>query len=440
MHVNTAQEKKYTLKPSKDSALSFIMSRRPMARIQIGESVSMAMGSLWANKLRTFLTLLGIIIGVLTIIAVVSVIQGLNNYVYTKMAFYGANDFSVSKYSLMITSLKDLREQMKRKNFILEDMKILRQQCSTCELVGANVSTTRTAKFGSLSLKDVEIRGITYLDHMIGSVVELERGRHLQKEDEDHSRSVCVIGADVVEKIFPYLDPVGKWIKVGSHNFLVVGIGAKKGKILGQTQDNYIRIPITTFQKMYGSRRSININIHTSSQDKMFEAQEEVRTILRSKRHLAYEDSDDFSFQTSETFIQLYKSATSSIFFAMIIVSSIALVVGGIVIMNIMFVAVSERTKEIGIRMAVGARRMDILFQFLIESAVISTVGGIIGIIMGFIIASIVTATTSLPSSVEPISIAVAILVSTSVGVFFGLYPASKAAKLDPIESIRAEQ
>jgi len=411
-----------------------------MARIQIGESVSMAMGSLWANKLRTFLTLLGIIIGVLTIIAVVSVIQGLNNYVYTKMAFYGANDFSVSKYSLMITSLKDLREQIKRKDFTLEDMKLLRQQCRTCELVGANVSTTRTAKFGSLSLKDVEIRGITYLDHMIGSVVELERGRHLQKEDEDHSRSVCVIGADVVEKIFPYLDPVGKWIKVGSHNFLVVGIGAKKGKILGQTQDNYIRIPITTFQKMYGSRRSININIHTSSQEQMEIAQEEVRTILRSKRHLPFDKPDDFSFRTSDTFIQFYQSATQGIYFAMIAISSLALIIGGIVIMNIMLVAVTERTKEIGIRMAVGARRSDILFQFLIESATISATGGIIGIILGFVIARIVTVTTSMPSSVEPASIFIALLVSTSVGLFFGLYPAGKAAKMNPIESIRSEQ
>jgi putative ABC transport system permease protein len=306
--------------------------------------------------------------------------------------------------------------------------------------VGANVSTTRTAKFGSLSLKDVEIRGITYLDHMIGSVVELERGRHLQKEDEDHSRSVCIIGADVVEKIFPYLDPVGKWIKVGSHNFLVVGIGAKKGKILGQTQDNYIRIPITTFQKMYGSRRSININIHTSSQEQMEIAQEEVRTILRSKRHLPFDKPDDFSFRTSDTFIQFYQSATQGIYFAMIAISSLALIIGGIVIMNIMLVAVTERTKEIGIRMAVGARRSDILFQFLIESATISATGGIIGIILGFVIARIVTVTTSMPSSVEPASIFIALLVSTSVGLFFGLYPAGKAAKMNPIESIRSEQ
>lgn len=414
--------------------------KKRRTRIHVGESAAMAMSSLWSSKLRTFLTLLGIIIGVLTIIAVVSIIQGLNNYVYSKMAFYGANDFSVRKSSLAVRTIKELREQLARRDLTLEDMKLIRSKCRTCELVGASTETSRTVKLQNQSLKGVSVRGVTHIDHLIGSVLELTGGRHIQRKDEDHSRYVCIIGNDVTEKLFPYIDPLGKRIKVGQHSFLVIGLGQKKGKILGFSQDNYVLIPITTFQKLYGSRRSININIHTSSQDKMLEAQEEVRTILRSKRHLAYEDSDDFSFQTSETFIQLYKSATSSIFFAMIIVSSIALIVGGIVIMNIMFVAVSERTKEIGIRMAVGARRMDILFQFLIESAVISTIGGIIGIILGFIIASIVTATTSLPSSVEPISIAVAILVSTSVGVFFGLYPASKAAKLDPIESIRAEQ
>lgn len=411
-----------------------------MARINIGESIYISLSSLWANKLRTFLTLLGIIIGVLTIVAVVSIIQGLNNYVYTKMAFYGTNDFSVSKYSMFGSSLKEFKEQMKRKRLLLEDMKLLREKCKTCELVGGSVSTSRNAKYRNQYLKDTEIRGITYLDHMIGTVVELERGRHIQREDEEHSRPVCVIGADIEEKLFPNIDPLGRHLKVGQRNFLIVGIGKKIGKILGFSQDNYVRIPITTFQKIYGSRRSIEINIHTSSQEQMEKAQEEVRTILRSKRKLSYKDKDDFSLRTSETFIQFYKTATSSIYFAMIAISSIALIVGGIVVMNIMLVAVTERTKEIGIRVSVGARRKDILFQFLIESSVLSTTGGIIGIVLGFIIAKIVSATTSLPSSLEPFSIIIAILVSTSIGLFFGIYPANKAAKLNPIEALRSEQ
>ncbi len=411
-----------------------------MARLNIGESFSMSLGSLWSNKMRTFLTLLGIIIGVLTIIAVISVIQGLNNYVYTKMSFFGANDFSVTKFSLIGMSLKDLKEQMKRKDLTIAEMELLRRECRSCEMVGASTSTTRTVKSGSHSLENVEIRGVTHLDHNIGSVLELEAGRQLRREDETHSRLACVVGFEIKEKLFPYTDPLGQWIKVGPDNFLVIGLGKKKGKLLGFSQDNYVRIPITTFMKTYGSRRSIDINIHTSSQEQMRAAQEEVRTLLRSSRHRSFNDPDDFSFQTSETFIQFYKNATSSIYFAMIAISSIALLVGGIVVMNIMLVSVTERTKEIGIRMAVGARRQDILFQFLIESAVLSGTGGLIGIILGLSLAKIVSATTSLPSTVEPASIVLAILMSTSIGLFFGIYPANKAAKLNPTDALRSEQ
>ena len=409
-----------------------------MARINLNESVSMAMSSLWSNKLRTFLTLLGIIIGVLSIIAVVSIIQGLNNYVYTKFAFYGANDFSVAKFSMMNTSVKQWREMLKRKNLTLEHMRLVRKQCKSCELVGASVNNARTVKFRNQYLKDVNVRGVTHLDHIIGAVVELERGRHIQREDEEHSRYVCIIGTDITEKLFPYLDPLGKRIKIGTHNFLVVGLGQEKGKLIGFSQDNYVRIPISTFHKIYGSKISIDINIHTSSQEQLEIAREEMITILRSKRHLSFKDPDDFSFRSSETFIQMYKTLTSSIYIAMIAISSLALLVGGIVVMNIMLVAVTERTKEIGIRMAIGARRNDILIQFLIEAAAISTTGGLIGILLGFAIAKIFTAVTSWPSSIEPVSIAVAILVSASVGIFFGIYPANKAANLDPIEALRA--
>jgi len=411
-----------------------------MAKLQVRESLSMAWLSLRGNKLRSFLTLLGIVIGVLTVIAVVSVIQGLNNYVYTKMSFYGANDFSVQKFSMIGTSLKEFREQLKRKDLTLTEVQLLRDRCKSCELVGATTSTQQNVKFGNQSLKNTEIRGVTYNSHEIGSTLELESGRHIQRHDESNSRPVCIIGSDVVEKLFPTIDPLGRWIKVGTQNFQVIGTGKKIGKLLGFSQDNYVRIPITTFMKTYGSRRSVSINIHTNSQEDMARAEEQVRTILRSWRKRSYKDPDDFAIATSETFIQFYKSATSGIYFAMIAISSIALIVGGIVIMNIMFVSVSERTKEIGIRMAVGARRRDILFQFLIESSVISAVGGIIGILLGFSVAKIVSATTSMPSSVEPASVALAIVMSWSLGLFFGIYPANRAAKLDPVEALRSEQ
>jgi len=411
-----------------------------MAKLQVRESLSMAWMSLRANKLRSFLTLLGIIIGVLTIIAVVSVIQGLNNYVYTKMSFFGANDFSVQKFSMIGTSLKEFREQMKRKDLTLTEVRLLRERCTSCDLIGASASTQQTVKFGRQFVKSVEIRGVTYLDHEIGSVLELADGRHIQRQDETNSRDVCIIGSDIVENLFPTLDPIGRWLKVGNRNFQIIGLGKKVGKLLGFSQDNYVRIPITTFMKVYGSRRSVSINVHTGSQAQMARAEEEVRTILRAWRKRGYNDPDDFSIATSETFIQFYKNATSGIYFAMIAISSIALIVGGIVIMNIMFVSVSERTKEIGIRMAVGARRRDILFQFLIESSVISAMGGLIGIFLGFMAARAVSAATSMPSSVEPVSIALAILMSWSIGLFFGIYPANRAAKLDPTEALRSEQ
>jgi putative ABC transport system permease protein len=410
-----------------------------MAKTPIKESLLMAWDSLRANKLRTFLTLLGIIIGVLTIIAVVSVIQGLNEYVYTKMSFYGANDFSVRKFSMIGTSLKDFQEQMKRKDLTLVELQVLRDNCRSCEIIGASASTSRTVKHGSQSLRDTDVQGVTHLDHEIGSVLELQSGRHLQRQDETSSRAVCIIGADVAEKLFPTVDPIGRWLKIGGRDFQVIGVGERKGKIFGFSQDNYVRIPITTFMKIYGSRRSISINIHTKSQEQMAEAQEEVRTILRSLRKRSFRDPDDFSFATSETFIDFYKSATSGIYFAMIAISSIALVVGGIVIMNIMFVSVSERTKEIGIRMAVGARRRDILYQFLIESSAISAMGGIVGIVLGFAVARIVSAATGMPSSVEPASIVLAVVMSWTIGLFFGIYPANRAAKLDPVEALRSE-
>jgi putative ABC transport system permease protein len=407
-----------------------------MARIQVGEAFSMAMGSLWSSKLRTFLTLLGIIIGVLTIIAVVSIIQGLNDYVYTKFAFFGANDFSIARTSFIGLSLEEFRKQLKRKNLTME----VRRRCQSCSHVGASVSTARTVKYRNQYLKSVEVTGVTHLDHLIGSVVELERGHHIRWEDEQRSRYVCIIGTDIQEELFPNEDSLGKRVKVGRHNFLVIGVAEPKGKLLGMSQDNFVRIPISTFQKIYGARQSIRINVHTESQEQMEAAQEEVRTVLRAKRHVPFGEADDFSFQTSDQFIEMYQSATTGIYFAMIAVASLALIVGGIVVMNIMLVAVTERTSEIGIRMAIGARRIDILFQFLVESAALSTLGGAIGIILGFVLARVISAATSMPSRVDPVSILVAICVSASVGLFFGMYPANKAAKLDPIQALRTER
>ncbi len=410
-----------------------------MAKINLGEILSISLRSLWTHKLRTILTLVGVIIGVFTLIAVVSIIQGLNKYVKTQLFNYGTNDFYISKFPPFISDLDKYLEYRKRKELTLSDAYLIEKLCKNCNLVGAYDSSVCKVKYGSKYVNDVSLSGITHNSHLIGRVFEIESGRHISEEDEKHSRYVCIIGSDIKENLFPSQDPLGKIIKIDNKYFLVIGVGKKSGKIFGVSQDNYVRIPLTTFLKIKGRREDVNIEVHTLSQAQMEEAIDEARMILRAKRKLSPKQEDDFSIVTQDTFIDFYKSTTTSLFIAMIIVSSIALIVGGIGIMNIMLVSVTERTKEIGIRMSVGARRVDILKQFLIESSFLSGSGGLIGIVLGFIIAKIVSVISSLPSTVEPWSIIAGIALSLSVGIFFGLYPANKASKLDPAEALRRD-
>lgn len=410
-----------------------------MAKINLREILSISFKSLWTHKLRTILTLIGIIIGVFTLIAVVSIIQGLNKYVKTQLFNYGTNDFYISKYPPFISDFETFLEYRKRKNLTLKDAYTIEKLCKNCNLVGAYDSSVCRVKYGNKYVSDVSLRGITHNSHMIGRIFELEGGRHISEEDEKHSRYVCIIGYDLKEKLFPFQDPIGKVIKIDDKYFLVVGVGKKSGKIFGVSQDNYARIPLTTFLKMRGRREDVEIEVHTLSQAQMRDAIDEVRMILRGRRKLSPKQEDDFSIVTQETFIDFYRNTTTSLFIAMIIVSSIALIVGGIGIMNIMLVSVTERTKEIGIRMSVGARKVDILKQFLIESSFLSSLGGLIGIFLGFLIAKIVSAVSSLPSTVEPWSILAGIALSLIVGISFGMYPANKASKLDPAEALRRE-
>ncbi len=410
-----------------------------MAKINIREILSISLKSLWTHKLRTILTLVGVIIGVFTLIAVVSIIQGLDKYVKTKLFNYGTNDFYISKYPPFISDFETYLEYRKRKNLTLADAYSIEELCKNCNLVGATQSSVCNVKYGNNYVRDAELTGTTHNSHMIGRVFELESGRHISEEDEKHSRYVCIIGYDLKEKLFPNEDPLGKIIKINEKYFNIIGVGKKSGKIFGISQDTYVRIPLTTFLKIRGRREDVLIEVHTLSQANMNEAIDEVRMILRSRRKLSPKHEDDFTIVTQDTFIDFYRSTTTSLFIAMVIVSSIALIVGGIGIMNIMLVSVTERTKEIGIRMSVGARRVDILKQFLIESSFLSGLGGIIGIFLGFLIAKIVSAVSSLPSTVEPWSVVAGIALSLLVGISFGMYPANKASKLDPAEALRRE-
>ncbi len=408
----------------------------------LSESIKQALSSLRANKLRALLTLVGVIIGVMTIIAVVSIISGMNRYVAGQLATLGPTTFFIDKWGLVMSE-DAWWTAMKRKELNLDDMRAVASGCPSCKEVGALAQTNQKVKYRNQHLNDVEVKGITANMEKITDIIT-ESGYSPTEFDVDHRRQVALIGWELKDKLFGAIDPLGKDIKIGDHYFTVIGVAKKRGSFLGENQDNFVRIPITTFHKLFFENRTrwnywFAIFIKAADYKSVEKAQDEARLILRARRHLKYHDADDFGIKSSETFLDLWKNFTFAAFFVMIIISSIALVVGGIGIMNIMLVSVRERTKEIGIRKAVGAKRKNILWQFLAESATISMVGGIIGILVGFSIAKIISLTVGLPSTVSAVSVIAGIAMSFSVGMFFGVYPAMKAAKMDPIEALRYE-
>jgi len=396
-----------------------------------------ALDSLRANKLRSFLTLLGIIIGITSIISVISIIQGLNHYWKEKVSNFGPNTFVITQYPIT-TNLDKLYEMIRRNPDIHSDAaESIIRACSSCELVGVETHKQVNIRFGRQSLREIDMSGIT------PNIVDIEgygveSGRALQDWDEEHSRFVAFIGADVAEKLFLGVDPLGKTIQIDDHGYTVVGIAEKKGSVFGFSRDNFARVPLSTFQKIYGSRRTVNISIR-GREGEMQNAQDQSRLVMRTLHHLDYHEEDDFGLITSEGVNELFNSLTSVIFSVSLFVVGISLVVGGIVIMNIMLVSVVERTKEIGIRKAVGARQQDVVNQFLVESVVLCCVGGAGGVIFAWLISWTLSQFTPLPSSFPLWAPAVAILLCTVIGVFFGIYPARRAGKLDPIEALRTE-
>jgi putative ABC transport system permease protein len=396
-----------------------------------------ALDSLRANMLRSFLTLFGIIIGITSIIAVISIIQGLDRYWKEKVSNFGPNTFVITQFPIT-TNLDKLFEMIRRNPEIHADASdTIRRYCGACEAVGVETHKQLDVRYGRQSLQDVDASGITpnILDI---EGYNVESGRPLQEWDEEHSRFVAFIGADIAEKLFAGADPLGKNIQIGDHSYNVVGVAEKKGSVFGFSRDNFARIPLSTFQKIYGSRRTVNISIR-GREGQMERAQDESRLAMRTLHHLDYHEDDDFGLITSEGVNELFNSLTSVIFSVSLFVVGISLVVGGIVIMNIMLVSVVERTKEIGIRKAVGARQQDVVNQFLVESVVLCCAGGVGGIIFAWCISWLLARFTPLPSSFPLWAPVVALTLSTIIGVFFGIYPARRAGRLDPIEALRAE-
>ena len=405
--------------------------------MQFLEGILIALRSLVANKLRSILTLIGVIIGVMTVIAVVAIISGMNKYVETEISSMGSTTFLIRKFG-MITSSEEWLKQIKRKNLSLEDMKAIEKNCPDCWKVGAEAISWRKVKYKNKHLSNMTIVGATANITEIANH-DVYEGRGISEFEVEHNRQVCFIGWEIVDNLFPNEDPMGKDMKIGNDYFRIIGVAKKKGTFLGENQDNFVLIPITTYQKLF--KRSMFLMIFVEARDfmSMQNAMDQCRLILRARRNVSYDKEDDFAIMTSESIMDFFRQFTRLALMVMGGIASISLVVGGIVIMNIMLVSVTERTKEIGIRKALGARKRNILWQFLVEAVTLALVGGIVGVALGALIAKILSLVTPLPSAVEAWSVAVALFVSSSVGIFFGIFPAMKAARLNPIEALRYE-
>jgi putative ABC transport system permease protein len=404
----------------------------------IGEAVRIASSSLWAHKMRTVLTLLGVVIGVSAVIAVVSLVSGLNRYVAEKIFNLGADVFLVRRAPSIITSVDQWAASQKRRKFKYDDYRFLRDNCQNCVAVAADLNKVGQVKYGSNTLDDANIIGFT---HEMPEVLsrELASGRYFTALDDARAAHVCDVGFDIVDKLLSGTNPLGKMIHIDQSECEIIGVATKRGSVMGQSQDNWVIMPLTTYLQTYSSDDSVTLWAKADGTANLDRAMDEVRLLLRARRHVAYRDPDDFAMETNASFLQIWGSISSTFFGVMIGITSIALIVGGIVIMNIMLVSVTERTREIGLRKSLGARRSDIQRQFLIESSAIAAIGGLIGIVLGILVAKIVTWTTALPSSVQVWSVLIGLIVATCVGLFFGVYPATKAAKLDPVVALRQE-
>ncbi len=404
------------------------------------EAIRIALQSLWANKLRSFLTLLGVVIGVASVIAVVTFVAGIDRYVSEKIFNLGADVFLASKVSPVITNFDQWLEGRKRKDLKLEDYYAVKEACNSCRLVGASLlNANGHVKYAQQEITDAWIRGFT--PSMVAIYdLDIISGRGFTDSDMQQVNEVALIGQDIVENLLGGFDPLGKEIRVNGHVYTVIGTMKRRGKTLGQSQDNFVIIPITAYFKQFGANNnSIRISGKAYGVDQLEPTMDEVRAVLRARRHDHPGDPDDFVIETNASFLSIWANLSNTFFIAMIAIASISLIVGGIVIMNIMLVAVTERTREIGIRKAMGARRSDVQNQFLIEASTLALVGGMIGIFLGIVIAKGVTLAIGMPSAIPLWAIAAGLVVSASVGIFFGVYPAKQAARLEPIAALRFE-
>jgi putative ABC transport system permease protein len=403
------------------------------------EAARIALDSIWAHRMRSVLTLLGIIIGVASVVIVGGAIEGLGYYVKDRLvSTFGSNSFTMARIARMNITEEEWEKLMKRRRIYSDDLRAIRGQCDGCEAVTPILRWRDEAKLGNRAFFDADITGV-HPDITRIQQLEIEEGRFLSTFDVEHARPVAVIGADIRNELFGPLDPLGKEIKVGGDSFTVIGLEKRNGTFFGQSLDANIYLPYTAYLKKYGTRQSINLRIKAPSSEALETTQDEVRVIMRSRHKLKPNQEDDFDILASTAMQEGVGRFTGAIAGVVTPITLISLLVGGIVVMNIMLVTVTERTKEIGMRKAIGARRRDILLQFLVESSLLASFGGLLGVLLAYGIGVAIKSTTPIPVHITVGYILLGVFTSGGIGLVFGIFPAYKASKLDPIVALSRE-
>ncbi len=403
------------------------------------EAFKLAFQSLWGNKLRSILTLIGVVMGVSSVIMVITLVNGANRYVSTKLSGYGADVFTVARMPAVIFSGEEYLKYQKRKILRMDDYEAIKAACADCGEVGALLNKSTKVVANGHSSDNTEVRGYTATMLSLNNI-DIALGRGFTPADDEHATKDAIVGYDIVDNLLGSGDPIGKEIRVDGIPYTIVGVGDRQGKTLGQSQDNWVAVPITTYQQNYGYNDSVTIYARANGDAQaMARAEDQVRVLMRTRRHNRPGEPDDFNVETNDTFLDIWKQISSLFAWVVLGLASIALVVGGVVIMNIMLVSVTERTREIGVRKALGAKQRDVLLQFLIESASLALVGGIFGVLGGILVGKLITIFVGFPTAVPLWAIFLGLFLAGAVGIFFGVYPASKAAKLDPVVALRAE-
>ena len=401
------------------------------------EAFWIALETLRTHKLRSFLTLLGVVIATTTLIVVMSIINGMNLYIADHIANLGANVFILTQFNWTMSGDDWFKAQRRNKPIRIEDFEFLRDNIKGYKNIGAETGLGGSdVRYKSHILREVEVTGETSNMIDIGQS-KVESGRYINDTDYAHESLVCFIGQDLAAEFFPSVDPIDKDITVSGIPFRVIGVAARIGTTLGFSQDKFVQIPLTTFRKVFRARPNLNVDMQAWDAQQMMVLEDEVRALMRARHHVPYKEDDDFGINASDTIMSMWHQLTASIFAVTVGIVAVFMVVGGIVIMNIMLASVTERTHEIGIRKSLGARRRDILMQFIIESSVMALAGGAAGVLISFMVSKVVDIffTSSVPLS----AVLVGLFLSIGVGLFFGIYPASKAANLEPIEALRTE-